>query len=59
MQAGEYSLVCTDVTDGKFVIEVWSIDKDLSIALYTKSTSGYGGYDGVSAFIGKLYRSSN
>ena len=48
------TVLCLDSQNGKSVVETWSVDLDTSKALYTKSISGYGKYDGVKAFVGRI-----
>lgn len=49
-----HSILCKNINNGKSVIAIWSIDLQTNISYYTKSVSGYGQYDGVSMFVGKV-----
>jgi len=54
-EAGLFTLVCKDVRGGgKLSLETWVVYPDLGKALYTKTISGYGAYDGGNLFVGKI-----
>eukprot|EP01036_Dinobryon_divergens_P050999 gene50999-68266_t len=52
-RTSDFSVVCLHIADGKSTVETWSVDPDDQVAFYTKTTNGWGGFDGVSAFTGK------
>lgn len=54
LQTAPNSILAIAIEDGASVIETWTIDPEMKKALYTKTTSGYGQFDGVSAFVGNV-----
>lgn len=50
------SLVCMFMEGSKNTVETWSIDLEAGKAFYTKSTQGYGQFDGIMALVGTATR---
>ena len=54
LQIAPNSILAIAIEDDTSVIETWTIDPVKKKALYTKTTSGYGQFDGVSVFVGNV-----
>lgn len=53
-QLSVYSLLCTMSNATQSLAETWLLDPQINKVLYTKTVSGFGAYDGVNAFVGKI-----
>ena len=54
LQTAENSILALDVNEQGSVIETWSVFPESKKALYTKTTNGYHGFDGVLSFVGDV-----
>lgn len=51
---GETSLIGVTITERGTTTETWQIDEANALVYFTKSTLGYGQFDGVASMVGKV-----
>ncbi len=53
-QTSENSILSISEDQGRSVVETWSVFQGEKKVVYTKTTNGYGPFDGVNVFVGKV-----
>ncbi|WP_296933653.1 hypothetical protein [uncultured Marinobacter sp.] len=54
-QAGKHTVLCVDASDsGEATIETWAVFPEKGKAVYTKSMSGLGPFNGANLFVGNI-----
>lgn len=53
-QLATHSIACTFSEGGRGTVEIWAVDPEQGVAYYTKSSNGFGIFDGPVLFVGEV-----